>query len=108
MGRGTAECFARDGARVAILGRTQADLDATLEHLREIGSPDVFGIQADIVRLDQVEQGFAQVGERFGALNILVNAAGPDMLGGLETLTDEEWFAAIDMGAMGTARGRLE
>jgi NAD(P)-dependent dehydrogenase (short-subunit alcohol dehydrogenase family) len=104
MGRATAECFARDGARVAILGRTQADLDATVLQLKEIGSPDAFGIQTDIVRPDQVEQAFAQVGERWGALNVLVNAAGPEAGGALEDLTDEEWFAAIDMGAMGMVR----
>ena len=104
MGRATAECFARDGARVAILGRTQTDLDETVEHLAAIGSPDAFGIQADITRLDQVVQAFAQVGERWGALNILVNAAGPNVVGSFETLTDVEWIASIDMGAMGMVR----
>ena len=104
MGRATAECFARDGARVAILGRTQKDLDETAEHLAAIGSTDALGIQTDITRPDQVEQAFAQLGERWGALNILVNAAGPSGVGTVETLTDAEWVAAIDTGAMGMVR----
>ena len=104
MGRATAECFARDGARVAILGRTQADLDETVEHLAAIGSPDALGIKTDITRPEQVEQAFAQLGERWGALNILVNSAGPNVSGGFETLSDEEWIASIDMGAMGMVR----
>ncbi len=65
MGRATAECFARDGARVAILGRTQMDLDKTVEQLAAIGSPDALGIQTDITQLDQVEQAFSQIGERW-------------------------------------------
>jgi len=40
MGRATAECFAADGARVAIFGRTQSTLDETVRALRELGSPD--------------------------------------------------------------------
>jgi NAD(P)-dependent dehydrogenase (short-subunit alcohol dehydrogenase family) len=104
MGRATAECFARDGARVAILGRTQKDLDEAVEHLTAIGSPDALGIQTDITQLDQVEQAFAQIGDRWGALNILVNAAGPSGAGRFETLTDAEWVAAIDTGAMGMVR----
>ena len=36
MGRAAAECFAADGARVAVFGRTQAKLDETVERLREI------------------------------------------------------------------------
>jgi 3-oxoacyl-[acyl-carrier protein] reductase len=38
MGRAAAECFAVDGARVAVLARTQADLDTTVARLRDVSS----------------------------------------------------------------------
>ena len=50
MGRAAAECFAADGARVAVVARTQADLDATVARLLELGAPDAVGLRADITR----------------------------------------------------------
>ena len=44
------------------------------------------------------------MGERWGALNILVNATGPAGLGAFEQLTDDQWVATIDLGAMGMVR----
>ena len=48
MGRAAAQCFADDGARVAVLARTKADLDATCADLLERGAPEAIALQADI------------------------------------------------------------
>jgi NAD(P)-dependent dehydrogenase (short-subunit alcohol dehydrogenase family) len=104
MGRSAAVCFAEDGARVAVLARTKADLDVTTELLLTKGSPDAFALQADITDDEQVQRAFDQVGERWGELNILVNATGPGSVGSFEDLTDEQWDEAIDVGAMGMVR----
>jgi NAD(P)-dependent dehydrogenase (short-subunit alcohol dehydrogenase family) len=104
MGRAAARCFADDGAHVAVLARTRADLDATVEDLLERGSPEAFALQADITELDQVEAAFREVRERWGELNILVNATGPAGLGAFEQLTDQDWTDTIDVGAMGMIR----
>jgi 3-oxoacyl-[acyl-carrier protein] reductase len=104
MGRAAARCFADDGARVAVMARTQADLDATVADLAERGSPDAVGYSVDITQLDQVEDAFAQVSERWGSLNILVNATGPGSVGGFEDLSDQQWIETIEIGAMGMIR----
>jgi 3-oxoacyl-[acyl-carrier protein] reductase len=104
MGRAAAECFAEDGARVAVMARTQADLDATAEALLAKGATDAVGIGVDITDAAQVEAGFAEVGERWGELNILVNAAGPGGLGRFEDLSDAQWLETLDLGAMGMIR----
>ena len=49
MGRAAADCFAADGARVAVLARSRADLDATAAALAELGSPDAIGIAVDLL-----------------------------------------------------------
>ncbi len=90
MGRAAAECFAEDGARVAVFGRTKADLDETVKRLQELGSPEAIGIQGDICEADQVTAAFEQIGERWTELNVLVNMAGPDVGGGFEELSDEQ------------------
>ncbi len=104
MGRAAARCFAADGAKVAVLARTRADLDATVEELLSGGAHDAIGLQADITKPEQVTAAFGQVAERWGHLNILVNATGPGAPGGFDQLTDEDWMATIDIGAMGMIR----
>jgi len=104
MGRAAAECLAADGARVAVLARTQADLDATKRRLLELGAPEAVGLAADITDDGQVAAAFADVGERWGELNILVNATGPGGVGRFEDLTDEQWVETIDLGALGMIR----
>jgi 3-oxoacyl-[acyl-carrier protein] reductase len=104
MGRAAAECLAVDGARVAIMARTPADLDATTQRLLELGAPEAVALRADITDDGQVAAAFADVGERWGELNILVNATGPGGVGGFEDLTDEQWVETFDLGAMGMIR----
>ena len=54
MGRASAACFAADGARVAVLARSQAGLTETVAELRALGSPDAIGLPTDLSRPDQV------------------------------------------------------
>ena len=83
---------------------TQADLDTTTRRLLELGAPEAVGLAADITDDGQVAAAFADVGERWGELNILVNATGPGGVGRFEDLTDEQWVETIDLGALGMIR----
>lgn len=98
MGRAAADCFAADGARVAVLARSRGDLDATAAALQELGSPDAIGVTTDLFDVGSVDAAIAEVGERWSHINAVVNAAGP-MVGGLksfETYSDEDWHAVFD------------
>lgn len=102
MGLATARCLADDGARVAVVARSAADLDRATEDLTRRGSPDAIGLVADVCDEQRVGEVFAELSQRWGGeLNILVNAAGPDVQGTFDDLTDEQWRRAIDQGAMG-------
>ena len=48
MGFAAARCLAEDGARVAVVGRTQAVLDEAADTLSRCGSPDAVGLVVDI------------------------------------------------------------
>lgn len=102
MGLATARCLADDGARVAVVARSAADLDRATDDLIRRGSPDAVGLVADATDEQRVGEVFAELGERWGGeLNILINAAGPDVQGTFDELTDEQWRRAVDQGAMG-------
>jgi 3-oxoacyl-[acyl-carrier protein] reductase len=102
MGLATARCLAEDGARVAIVGRTQAVLDEATRDLADRGSPDSLGLMADNSDAEQVQRVFDELSARWGGeLNILINAVGPGSVGTFDDLTDDQWRAAFDDGVMG-------
>ena len=104
MGRAAAECFAADGARVAVLGRTQERLDETVAELERLGSPDAIGLSVDVGSKADVDRAFAELGKRWGAINILVNTVGPNQVGTIDELSDDTWNAAFDAGTLSAVR----
>jgi NAD(P)-dependent dehydrogenase (short-subunit alcohol dehydrogenase family) len=101
MGFAAAQCLADDGARVAVVGRTKAVLDEAAHDLAGRGSPDAVGLVADTIDAAQVQAVFDQLRERWGTLNVLINAVGPGAVGTFEDLTDDQWRAAFDEGVLG-------
>ncbi|TFH40928.1 MAG: SDR family oxidoreductase [Chrysiogenales bacterium] len=89
------------GARVAICGRKQENLDAAAAAL---GNPDgLLGVMAHIAREDDVEALFTQVMETMGGVDILVNNVGMNLLTASTAETDPElWRKIIDTNLTGT------
>lgn len=105
MGLAAARCLAEDGARVAVIGRTQAFLDSAVEDLAGRGSPDAVGLAVDIGDSEQVTNAFAELGERWGGeLNVLINTVGPGAAGNFEELSDEQWLQSVQDGVLGMVR----
>jgi 3-oxoacyl-[acyl-carrier protein] reductase len=106
MGRAAAEAFAAEGAKVAVLARGKEALDETVAALLSRGASDAVALQADITDGDRVAGAFGVVKERWGALNVLVNATGPVEVGvcRFAALDDADWAATFDIGTIGAAR----
>ena len=106
MGRAAANSLAAECARVAVLGRNRPALDEAVDSLLDRGASDAIGISTDLTAPEQVTRAFRQVEERWGDLNILINAAGPvDVgIGRFEELDDDEWNATLDIGLLAAVR----
>lgn len=104
MGRATAELLARDGARVAVFARGRAALDETVAALRQLGSPDALGLSVDVRSAESIAAAFAEVAQRWGQLNSLVNTVGPDALGTIDELSDAAWLDTFNLGTMSAVR----
>lgn len=104
MGLASAECFAADGAKVGILGRTQADLDLAVERLKAAGASDAAGFACDIGVQADVDAAFAAIAARWPHINTLVNAAGGEVVGGIEEVSDEGWMESVNLSALGMVR----
>ena len=102
IGRAAAVAFARDGARVVVSGRREAEGKALEAELRGLGVEAAF-IQADVRREDEVRNLVDQTVARFGRLDAAVNNAGTEGQPGPATEQTAETYAAIfDTNVLGT------
>ena len=101
IGRATALAFAKDGARVVVSGRREAEGKALESELRRSGAEAVF-IPAD-VRLDaDVSTLVDETVARFGSLDVAVNNAGTEGHGGpITDQTAESYAATFDTNVLG-------
>src|SRR3954449_11923040 len=65
---------------------------------------DVTGIRCDVTDRASVDAAVAEVVERFGGLDVLVNNAGISAVGTVEDLGDDDWHRVLDVNVVGVAR----
>ena len=102
IGRAVALAFAREGARVAVVG---AHDTAALAHVADeitALSKDALALTADVAQRAQVERMVQQVVERWGRLDILVNNAGIIHPTRLEEIGDAQWQETLAVHLTGT------
>jgi NAD(P)-dependent dehydrogenase (short-subunit alcohol dehydrogenase family) len=96
IGKATALRFAQAGASIAAVGRNEATL---LELQKEITaqSGQFLAIRADLSREQESAVAVSKTVERFGGIDVLVNAAGHISFGTIETTSLEAWDAMLDI-----------
>lgn len=72
IGLATAQLFHKEGAKIAIMGRNQTSIDATLQTL----SNDSLGFVGDVSSLKDLEIFMAKVNDKFGRIDTLFVNAG--------------------------------
>jgi len=90
IGRAAAEAFAREGASVVLVGRSETAL-ADVDRALTSAGRQVASCRADVTD-DAAPGRIVQTAlDRFGGLDVLVNAAGILATGTIESTTDEGW-----------------
>jgi 3-oxoacyl-[acyl-carrier protein] reductase len=102
IGRGIAAVFATAGAHVAVAARSQADLDAAVEHLDGLGDGKVIGVTADVADPLSCTAMAQTVVETFGGLDVLCANAGIFPDAPLATMTPEQLGEVLDVNVKGT------
>jgi NAD(P)-dependent dehydrogenase (short-subunit alcohol dehydrogenase family) len=105
IGRAVAVTFAREGAKVAVVG--VSDQQALTEVAHEIAALGKTGQEALALRTDvsqqvEVERLVQQVSERWGRIDILVNNAGIIHPSKLEEISATQWSATLAVHLTGT------
>jgi meso-butanediol dehydrogenase/(S,S)-butanediol dehydrogenase/diacetyl reductase len=89
IGRAIGEWFLRRGYKVALLDRDRATLDQTIAELAR--SDTLLGVYCDVSDAAQVEQAAAEVLNKFGRVDALVNNAGVAVFKPALETSFEEW-----------------
>lgn len=105
LGRASALELARCGARVAIAGRRAEVLRASAEEIREAAGReknDIIAVAGDIREQESCAAIVAEVLERFGRLDVLVNNAGGQYFVPAESIAAKGWNAVWRLNVGGT------
>jgi NAD(P)-dependent dehydrogenase (short-subunit alcohol dehydrogenase family) len=101
IGRATAVLFAREGAQVAITGRSSARGQAVLAEIQETGGSAVF-IRSDVRHAEECQRAVQETIQHFGRLDVLFNNAGVFFPSTILECTEEDWDLTLDICLKGT------
>lgn len=98
LGRAVAQGFAEQGAKLALLDRNQAALDALKADLPE--ATEVQSWSIDLLDADSVQETIAQVLQHYGQIDVLANIAGGFTMGPLiQDTLDSDWDFMLNLNA---------
>ena len=82
--------FAREGSRLAICARDEYELDQARIDLEKLGA-EVLTVKCDVTDSADVNRMIAEITNRFGHIDVLVNNAGVIQVGPVEVMTTEDF-----------------
>jgi len=100
IGRSIALTLARNGVRVSLAARTEAELQAVQSEIESFGGRAA-SFPTDVSREAEVISLVRNTVERFGQLDILINNAGIGIFGPLVETTTEQWDRIMAINARG-------
>jgi NAD(P)-dependent dehydrogenase (short-subunit alcohol dehydrogenase family) len=102
IGRDTAVLFAKEGAKVVVSGRREAEGKETMDMIRAAGADGLL-VQGDVSKATDVEDLVKKTVAKFGRLDVAFNNAGIE--GKWVPITEqseEDWDRTIDINLKGT------
>ncbi len=95
VGEGIARAFVEEGARVGVVDVDEARARAVVESINGSRPDTALAVRCDVTSSTQVEQMVAQVAQRWGAVNILVNNVGVVDRKNVLELEESDWDRVI-------------
>lgn len=103
VGQGIAFALAKEGAKIAVTGRTFSKLENTVTEIQQRGG-EAIAIECQVKSMDSLQSCVAKVVETYGSIDILVNNAQEVPLGELDNVEEDAFMAGLESGPMATFR----
>jgi 2-deoxy-D-gluconate 3-dehydrogenase len=100
IGKSLATSLVQAGAEVVIAGRNIGRLESTAQEIRQFGGP-VVPIQADVAKMEDIQNLVDRTVEEFGKIDFLFNNAGINRRNPCEDFTEEDWDDVITVNLKG-------
>jgi clavulanate-9-aldehyde reducatase len=100
IGEATAEMFAAEGSKVALLARRADRLEDLAQRITDAGG-EALPIEIDVTDHGKVESAMTQINAQLGGLHHLINNAGLMLLGPFEGAPIDQWQRMIDVNLLG-------
>lgn len=97
LGKASALALAREGARVTVCARTEAELEAAAREIRAETGADVLAVPADLTSAEGITAVVTATVERFGGIDVLVSNSGGPPRGQFWEFSDEDWQHAFEI-----------
>jgi NAD(P)-dependent dehydrogenase (short-subunit alcohol dehydrogenase family) len=104
IGRATARLLSEEGCRVVVTARGKALLEEVAEEISSATGNEVHPITGDMMVDEDVQRAVAETLDRYGRIDVLVPCAGAAPGGLAESLSDDDWFNALNLKFMGYVR----
>jgi NAD(P)-dependent dehydrogenase (short-subunit alcohol dehydrogenase family) len=102
IAKATAILFAKEGAKVGALGRSEDELQETIDEIQKLGGTAI-PLIADISQPEQMQQAAQKLGDQYGRIDIVFANAGINgVWAPIEELTPDEWDKTLDINLKGT------
>lgn len=102
IGKASALLFAQEGAKVAVLGRTESEVNKTVDEIRQQGG-EALPVPADVSDVVQMQNAVQQVADQWQTIHIVFANAGINgVWAPLEDITPEEWDTTLNINLKGT------
>lgn len=106
VGRVTAWEFAKLGAKVVLLARSQEQLDATKKEIENFGA-DALAISVDVADAAQVEAATVKIENEFGPIEVWINNAMNSVFAPFKDISPEEFKRVTDVTYLGQVYGTM-
>ncbi len=102
LGVQMAKALASQGANIVVMARRQQQIDEVAAQIAEEFGVETLAIRCDITDTANVDAAVAQVVERFGRIDVLINNAGTGAVAPAEDITDAQFDGEMQIDLFGT------
>jgi NAD(P)-dependent dehydrogenase (short-subunit alcohol dehydrogenase family) len=106
VGRATAQAFARQGAKIALLARGRAGLAGARAEVERLGG-QALEIPTDVAEAEAVEEAAARTEAEFGPIDIWINNAMCSVFSPVKEMTPQEYKRVTEVTYLGYVYGTL-